>query len=39
MKVSTRESGATEIALPGEDISLRPGTRFRLIVSQDVEVR
>jgi len=39
MKVSTRESGATEITLPGEDISLRPGTRFRLIVSQDVEIR
>jgi len=39
MKVSTRESGATEITLAGEDISLRPGTRFRLIVSQDVEVR
>ncbi len=39
MKVSARESGATEITLPGEDISLRPGTRFRLVVSQDVELR
>ncbi len=39
MKVSTRESGVTEIALPGEDISLRPGTRFRLILSQDLEIR
>ncbi|GBC77819.1 hypothetical protein HRbin08_01301 [bacterium HR08] len=39
MKVSTRESGATEITLPGEDISLRPGTRFRLVLSQDLEIR
>jgi len=39
MRVSTRESGETEITLPGEDISLRPGTRFRLIVSRDVEIR
>ncbi len=38
MRISTRESGETEITLPGEDISLRPGTRFRLIVSQDVEI-
>jgi hypothetical protein len=39
MKVSTRDSGVTEITLPGEDISLRPGTRFRLVVSRDVEIR
>ncbi len=39
MKVSTRESGATEITLPGEDISLRPGTRFRLVLGQPLEVR
>lgn len=38
MKVSQAETGETELFLEGEDISLRPGTRFRLRLAKDLVV-
>ncbi|HXF04854.1 MAG TPA: hypothetical protein VNM72_05495 [Blastocatellia bacterium] len=38
MKISQAETGETEIFLEGEDISLRPGTRFRLRLTEDLVV-
>lgn len=38
MKISQAETGETELFLEGEDISLRPGTRFRLRLAKDLVV-
>lgn len=38
MKISRAETGETELFLEGEDISLRPGTRFRLRLMADLVV-
>jgi hypothetical protein len=38
MKISQAETGETELFLEGEDISLRPGTRFHLRLAKDLVV-
>lgn len=38
MKISHSETGETELFLEGEDISLRPGTRFRLRLAKELIV-
>jgi hypothetical protein len=38
MKVSEAESGASELFLEGQDIALRQGTRFRIVLTKDLVI-